>query len=97
MQLFPQHHWCAPLVPCSPNIIVQMYAKFLMQKADSLDLLRRIPVKDYDISFLVTRRHITQLGAPAITHFICSFASKVPAGCWAEDVEHKRSRPGCGM
>ena len=57
--------------------VLQMFLRFMMKKADRLDLLRRVPVSEYDITFLVTARHLVEIGPEAIISFICGFATEV--------------------
>jgi len=58
-----------------------MFFRFMMQKADRLDLLRRIPVAGYDVSLLVTARHLIEIGPEAVIDFICGFAKEVRKSC----------------
>ena len=60
-----------------------MYLRFLMQRAESLTLLRRTPLEGYDVSFLVTDQHLMEVGGPYV-HPTCASSSacrtKGPAG-----------------
>lgn len=42
-------------------ILCAKFMRFLTQRAESFVVLRRKPVKDYDISFLITDVHTTEL------------------------------------
>ncbi|KAJ9516534.1 actin-related protein ArpC4 [Haematococcus lacustris] len=43
--------------------LVRSYTRFLMQRADALRIIRRVPVPGYDVSFLITAQHLAGPGA----------------------------------
>lgn len=61
------------------EILLAMYMKFLMRRADSLEILRRIPVDGYDISFLITAEHTQVFDKSLLIDFICNFYEQVDA------------------
>lgn len=56
-----------------------MYTRFLMQRADTLPILRRVPIEGYDVSFLVCESHVRQMGAARICTIITSFVEEADA------------------
>ena len=50
-----------------------------MQRADSLEILRRVPLDGYDISFLITDTHLVQQGRQRLIDFIATFIEEVDA------------------
>lgn len=57
-------------------VLAEMHARFMMQRAEALDVLRRRPVPGYDISFLVTDRHVQAYGRAALVAFLVQFAQE---------------------
>jgi actin related protein 2/3 complex subunit 4 len=55
------------------NLLVDIYTKFLMNRADKFNILRKKPKKDYDISFLITNFHLEFYKKEAIIDFIVEF------------------------
>ena len=49
----------------------------LSQRADELDLLRRVALPGYDLSLLVTARHLSKLGVESIIAFIYGLPKEV--------------------
>lgn len=59
------------------NFITKMFMRFLCQRADAFIILRRKPVKDYDISFLITNIHTEQMILSKLIEFIITFLQDV--------------------
>ncbi|KAG1671697.1 hypothetical protein FOA52_007489 [Chlamydomonas sp. UWO 241] len=57
-----------------------LYTRFLMQRADALDLLRRTPLPGYHISLLITDEHVLTMGRPALLEFVAGLARRVGSG-----------------
>lgn len=49
-----------------------MYLRFLMQRAELLDILRRAPLEGYDVSFLITDTHLLKYGRQRLLDFMVS-------------------------
>lgn len=74
----------APYMPAAHSLVhafllpvMQGYLAYLMQRADTLDLLRRVPVAAYDVSLLITDAHVLLLGREAILDFVCGLLEQV--------------------
>eukprot|EP00798_Chlamydomonas_sp_ICE-L_P023570 gene23570-9094_t len=48
-----------------------------MQRADSVEVLRRVPMEGYDISFLFTDSHVLQFGRMQLADFVCTFVQQI--------------------
>ncbi|GIL77895.1 hypothetical protein Vretifemale_7358, partial [Volvox reticuliferus] len=59
--------------------LVKMYLRFLMQRAETLDVLRRVPVEGYDISFLITDQHLLAYGRQRLLDFVVAFIEEMDA------------------
>ena len=55
------------------NLIVQIYAKFLMNRANRLNILRKVAKPGYDISFLITNFTLENYRKEDIIDFIIEF------------------------
>ena len=55
------------------RLIISIYAKYLMNRANKLNLLRKIPKKGYDISFLITNYHLENYRKEDVIDFIVEF------------------------
>ena len=55
------------------TLIVGIYTKFLMNRADKFNLLRKKPKTGYDISFLITNFHLENYKKEDIIDFIVEF------------------------
>ncbi|PCH43809.1 arp2/3 complex subunit [Wolfiporia cocos MD-104 SS10] len=53
------------------------FTRFMMQRAESFVVLRRKPVKGYDISFLITNNHTDSMLKHKIVDFIIQFMEEV--------------------
>ncbi|CAI7639842.1 hypothetical protein PENSTE_c019G05865 [Penicillium steckii] len=59
------------------KVLVHKFTRFLQQRAESFFILRRKPVKGYDISFLVTNYHTEHLLKHQLVEFIITFMEEV--------------------
>ncbi|KAL0228214.1 hypothetical protein RCL1_004357 [Eukaryota sp. TZLM3-RCL] len=59
--------------------IVKKLTHFLMQRANDLPILRRKPMKGYDLSFLITNVHTETLMKHKLVDFIVDFLKDVDA------------------
>jgi actin related protein 2/3 complex, subunit 4 len=51
--------------------------RFLMQRAEKLIILRRKPIKGYDISFLITNFHLEQMYKDKLIDFVIEFLKDI--------------------
>jgi len=59
------------------TLLTKKFTRFLMQRAESFVILRRKPVTDYDISFLITNTHLEGLIKSKLIDFIIKFLEDV--------------------
>merc|ERR1712127_193884 len=59
------------------RILCHKFMRFMMMRADNFVVLRRKPVKDYDISFLVTNTHTELMYKHKLVDFIISFMEEI--------------------
>ncbi|KAI6775117.1 hypothetical protein HG530_001875 [Fusarium avenaceum] len=59
------------------HILVHKFTRFLTQRAESFFILRRKPVKGYDISFLITNFHTEEMLKHKLVDFIIQFMEEV--------------------
>ncbi|KAF2762436.1 ARPC4-domain-containing protein [Pseudovirgaria hyperparasitica] len=59
------------------HILVHKFTRFLTQRAEHFFILRRKPVKGYDISFLVTNFHTEDMLKHKLVDFIIQFMEEV--------------------
>ncbi|ORY06174.1 ARP23 complex 20 kDa subunit [Basidiobolus meristosporus CBS 931.73] len=59
------------------KILAHKFTRFLMMRADNFIILRRKPVKGYDISFLLTNFHTEQMFKHKLVDFIIEFMEEV--------------------
>lgn len=52
------------------RILAHKFTRFLMMRAEAFVILRRVPVKGYDISFLVTNRNVEEMMKHKLVDFI---------------------------
>lgn len=50
-----------------------------MQRAETLKIMRRVPLEGYDISFLITDAHCLSMHRKELVNFICSFVEDLDA------------------
>ncbi|GMH41262.1 hypothetical protein BSKO_09172 [Bryopsis sp. KO-2023] len=61
------------------TVLCHMYVRFLMQRAESFQVLRRVPVDGFDISFLITDAHCLVMRRTKLVDFICQFVEDLDA------------------
>ncbi|SAM02875.1 hypothetical protein [Absidia glauca] len=59
------------------RILCHKFSRFMMLRAESFVILRRVPVDGYDISFLITNRHTEQMYKHKLVDFIVHFMEEV--------------------
>ncbi|OMJ26783.1 Actin-related protein 2/3 complex subunit 4 [Smittium culicis] len=59
------------------KILCHKLARFLMLRSDSFQILRRTPIPNFDLSFLVTYHTITQYDKTRVVDFIIEFLEQV--------------------
>ncbi|KAJ2749915.1 Arp complex subunit, partial [Coemansia nantahalensis] len=59
------------------RILAHKFTRFLMMRAESFVILRRVPIRGYDISFLVTNFHTEQMYKHKLVDFIIEFMEEV--------------------
>eukprot|EP01092_Planopodium_desertum_P001442 TRINITY_DN1207_c0_g1_i1.p1 TRINITY_DN1207_c0_g1~~TRINITY_DN1207_c0_g1_i1.p1 ORF type:complete len:151 (-),score=14.01 TRINITY_DN1207_c0_g1_i1:63-515(-) len=59
------------------TILVQKFMRFLMQRAEAFVILRRKPVKGYDVSFLICNFHTEQMYKHKLVDFVVQFLEDV--------------------
>ncbi|GEM07965.1 arp2/3 complex 20 kDa subunit [Rhodotorula toruloides] len=55
------------------RILAHKFTRFLMMRAEAFVVLRRVPVKGYDISFLITNRNVEEMMKHKLVDFIIEF------------------------
>ncbi|PRP87391.1 hypothetical protein PROFUN_00602 [Planoprotostelium fungivorum] len=58
-------------------ILCKRFMRFMSQRAENFVILRRKPVKDYDISFLITNFHTESMFKHKLVDFIIQFMEEV--------------------
>lgn len=61
------------------RILVHTFTRFLMGRAEAFVIMRKKPIEGYDISFLITYRHIEAMLKHKIVDFIIQFMEEVDA------------------
>ncbi|KAL4425763.1 hypothetical protein ABPG75_009779 [Micractinium tetrahymenae] len=51
--------------------LLRTFLHFMVHRADDLDIVRRVPLPTYDLTFLVTWRHLERYRQDALVDFIC--------------------------
>lgn len=59
------------------RILCHKLVRFLMQRAESFIVLRRVPIPGYDISFLITNFHTEQMFKHKLVDFIIEFMEAI--------------------
>ncbi|KAE9988560.1 hypothetical protein EG328_009693 [Venturia inaequalis] len=59
------------------HILVHKFTRFLTQRAEAFFILRRKPIKGYDISFLITNYHTEEMLKHKLVDFIIQFMEEV--------------------
>jgi actin related protein 2/3 complex subunit 4 len=60
-------------------LLVDKFCRFLSQRAEDFLILRRSPVKGYDISFLITNFHTEDMKKKELIDFIIHFMEEIDA------------------
>ncbi len=59
------------------EILCKKFTTFLMQRAEQLVIMRRKPIKGYDISFLITHVHLENMWKYKLVDFIIELMEDV--------------------
>jgi len=59
------------------RVLVDRFSRFLAQRAEEFFILRRAPVKGYDLSFLITNFHTEEMKKRELVNFILLFMEEV--------------------
>eukprot|EP00455_Lapot_gusevi_P016922 TRINITY_DN1889_c0_g1_i1.p2 TRINITY_DN1889_c0_g1~~TRINITY_DN1889_c0_g1_i1.p2 ORF type:complete len:169 (-),score=65.34 TRINITY_DN1889_c0_g1_i1:176-682(-) len=59
------------------QVLTDRFSRFLMQRAEDFGILRRQPVKGYDISFLITHEHMDEMWKNKLIDFIIHFMEEI--------------------
>lgn len=61
------------------TVLCDRFSRFLMQRAEEFRILRRVPVDsaEYDISFLITNTHTTDMLKDKLVDFIMHFMEEI--------------------
>lgn len=59
------------------QILCQKFMRFMMMRAENFVILRRKPVQDYDISFLITNFHTEQMLKNKLVDFVIHFMEEI--------------------
>lgn len=59
------------------QVLVDKFSRFLAMRAEEFIILRRVPVKGYNISFLITNTHLESLNKAELVAFIIHFMQSV--------------------
>ncbi len=59
------------------SIIVDKFSRFLSMRADEFIILRRAPVKGYNISFLITNFHLETMNKAELVAFVIHFMKEI--------------------
>ena len=59
------------------KILCHKFMRFMMLRAENFFVLRRKPVKGYDISFLITNIHTEQMYKKKLVDFIIQFMEEI--------------------
>lgn len=60
-------------------LLVKKYMAFLMQRAEAVGVLRRVPIEDYDVSFLITNFHCQHYNKQKLIDFIARLVEDINA------------------
>jgi actin related protein 2/3 complex subunit 4 len=59
------------------EVLVAKFMRFLMQRAERFVVLRRKPIEDYDISFLITNIHTETMFKHKVVDFVIQFMEDI--------------------
>merc|ERR1719150_28894 len=57
--------------------ITDRFMRFLMQRAEHFDILRRKPVEGFDISFVITNKHMETMNKQKMIDFLIQFMTDI--------------------
>merc|ERR1719354_333969 len=70
-------NWPDNRVAGSEEILCQKFMRFMMMRAENFFVLRRKPLKGYDISFLITNFHTEQMLKNKLVDFVIYFMEEI--------------------
>ena len=59
------------------KILCHKFMRFMMLRAENFFILRRKPIKGYDISFLISNTHIEQMYKKKLVDFVIQFMEEI--------------------
>ena len=59
------------------KILCHKFTRFMMMRAENFMILRRVPIKGYDISFLITNIHVEQMYKHKMVDFVIHFMEEI--------------------
>jgi len=59
------------------SVLVERFSRFLCQRAEDFLILRRAPIPEYNLSFLITNHHTEDLKKKALIDFILHFMKEI--------------------
>ena len=59
------------------EMLTDRFTRFLMQRAEQFQILRRKPLQGYDLSFLITHNHLEDLWKHKLVDFIIEFLTSI--------------------
>ena len=59
------------------EILARSFCRALGRRADAFEILRRVPVEGYDVSFLILLRHVEAMDVGALVDFVVTFMEDV--------------------
>lgn len=57
--------------------LLRTFLRFMMHRADQLEIVRRVPLPGYDLTLLLTHRHLERYSREGLLDFICQFVEDV--------------------
>ena len=59
------------------SMLADRFSRFLMQRAEDFEILRRKSLKGYDISLLITNFHVEEMWKHKLVDFIIEFLTDI--------------------
>lgn len=59
------------------TMLADRFSRFLMQRAEDFEILRRKAIKGYDISLLITNFHVEEMWKHKLVDFIIEFLTDI--------------------
>ena len=59
------------------TILCHKFTRFLMQRAEKFVILRRVPIEGFDISFLITHKHLEDMWKHKLVDFVIQFMEEI--------------------